>query len=74
MTIWIKPNDKEININDNKATVKYAESLGWVRKDQEDDLEALRAEHEKVLGKKPHHKLGEIKIKKAIAEAKKAEK
>jgi len=32
MTIWIKPSGKEININDNEATVKYVKSLNWKKK------------------------------------------
>jgi len=34
MTIWIKPNGKEININDTEATIEYAKSLGWEKKTQ----------------------------------------
>ncbi len=29
---WKKPNGNEIETNDLEATVKYCESLGWVRK------------------------------------------
>lgn len=32
MTIWIKPNGKEININDDEATTTYAKSLNWKKK------------------------------------------
>lgn len=28
---WIKPNGNTIEANDNKATIEYAESLGWKR-------------------------------------------
>lgn len=31
MATWIKPNGNKIEINDNPATVQYAESLGWKR-------------------------------------------
>lgn len=31
--IWIKDNGQEIEINDLPETIKYAESLGWKRKD-----------------------------------------
>lgn len=29
---WVKPSDIEVETNDNEATVKYCESLGWKRK------------------------------------------
>ncbi len=29
MSIWIKPNGTEIEINDLEATVEYAKSLDW---------------------------------------------
>lgn len=29
---WIKPNGNEIETNDEKATIEYAEKLGWKRK------------------------------------------
>jgi len=29
MATWIKPNGNKITVNDNPATVEYAESLGW---------------------------------------------
>ena len=32
MTIWIKTNGKEININNTEATIEYAKSLGWKKK------------------------------------------
>jgi hypothetical protein len=31
---WVKPNGNEIKTNDEKATIVYAESLGWKRKDK----------------------------------------
>jgi len=32
MSIWVKPNGNEIEINDEDATIKYAESLSWTKK------------------------------------------
>ena len=32
MSRWVKPNGREIEINDLKATVEKAEELGWKRK------------------------------------------
>ena len=32
MTVWIKDNGKEITLNDEKATIEAAESMGWKRK------------------------------------------
>lgn len=32
MTIWIKENGSQIEINDEKATVEKAKSLGWKKK------------------------------------------
>ena len=29
MSIWIKPNGTEIEINDSKATTEYVLTLGW---------------------------------------------
>lgn len=29
MAIWVKPDGREIEINDNKETVEYVKSLGW---------------------------------------------
>jgi len=29
MATWIKPNGNKITVNDNPATERYAESLGW---------------------------------------------
>jgi len=26
---WVKPNDNEIETNDDDETIKYCESLGW---------------------------------------------
>lgn len=38
MTIWIKADGKtEIKLNDEPATVKKAESLGWTRKSEESE-------------------------------------
>lgn len=77
MTKWIKPNGKEIDINDNKATTTYVESLGWKRAEanekepNEDGLDPLRAEYLEAVGKKPHHASGEEKMKADIAAAKK---
>lgn len=74
MTIWIKPNGKEININDDEANTTYAKSLGWKRVEakepNEDDLDHLRSEYLEAVGKKPHHFSGEEKMKADIAAAK----
>ena len=43
MAKWIKPNGKEIEINDNKATVEYAESLGWKRADEKTPKQKRRS-------------------------------
>ena len=32
MTAWVKENGTEIELNDEEATVKFAESKGWKRK------------------------------------------
>lgn len=32
MAIWVKPNQVEIELNDEPATVAHAESLGWKKK------------------------------------------
>jgi hypothetical protein len=32
MAIWIKTNGNEIELNDEPATIAYAESLGWEKK------------------------------------------
>ena len=70
MPIYVKPNGKEIEINE--ASVSYAVSIGWKLKEAEkfdwpdSDLEFLRNRYEKILGKKPHHKLGEAALLKAI--------
>ena len=37
-----------------------------------DDLQSLRDEVEKVTGQKPHHKMGEGKLRQILAEAKAA--
>ena len=35
MAIWIKKTGMEIELNDEKATVEYVRSLGWVIKGEE---------------------------------------
>ena len=35
LTTWVKPNGREVEINDLKATVDAAEALGWKRADQD---------------------------------------
>lgn len=35
MSIWVKPNGKEIEINDTQDTIDYAKSLGWKEKKAE---------------------------------------
>ena len=32
MTTWVKPSGIELELNDNEATVKMAESLDWKKK------------------------------------------
>lgn len=68
MPIYIKPNGKEIDINEN--SVPYALSIGWKPKPEhtaeESDLDFLRNKYEQVMGKKAHHKLGEAALLKAI--------
>lgn len=32
MTIWVKPNGSEIELNDEPATASKAEELGWKKK------------------------------------------
>jgi len=70
MPIYIKPNGNEIEINEN--SVPYALSIGWKPKEAEafdwpdSDLEFLRKRYEELLGKKPHHKLKEAALLKAI--------
>lgn len=39
--------------------------------DDDEDIDALKAEYEKVVGKKPHHMAGVEKLKEGIANAKK---
>jgi hypothetical protein len=33
MTIWIRPSGSEITLNDDAASVAYAEQAGWKRKE-----------------------------------------
>lgn len=35
MIKWVKQNGSEIETNERKETVKYCESLGWKRKDEQ---------------------------------------
>lgn len=70
MPIYIKPNGNEIEINEN--SVPYALSIGWKIKGdapvaaEESDLEWLRARYFVVTGQKPHHKMKEAALLKAI--------
>lgn len=70
MPIYIKPSGSEIEISENSAP--YALSIGWKPKEAESfdwpdsDLEFLRKRYEEVLGKKPHHKMKEAALLKAI--------
>lgn len=48
MTIWVKPNGKDININDNKETVEYAESLGWKKKKPEEPKKKSKKKRKKI--------------------------
>lgn len=32
MSIWVKPNGTEIEINSNEETIEYVKSLGWKEK------------------------------------------
>ena len=45
---WIKPSGLEIEINDNKETIAYAESLGW-KKASDVKVEKKNPEKEKLL-------------------------
>jgi len=62
---WIRKNELEEAKKAAEVEVKKA-------KGENDALEALRAEYQEVVGKKPHHMLGADKLNEAIAEAKKA--
>ena len=70
MPIYIKPSGVELYVDENSEA--YAQSIGWKLKEAEKfdwpgtDLEFLRKLYEEVLGKKPHHKLGEAALLKAI--------
>lgn len=33
MIVWVKQSGSEIETNDRKETIAYAESIGWKRKD-----------------------------------------
>jgi hypothetical protein len=76
MSTYIKPNGNEIEINEN--SVPYAISIGWKLKGsevntveiEESNLEFLRRKYQEVTGKKPHHKLGEAALLKAIENGK----
>lgn len=54
----------------NGAT-KTSDIGGEIPPDDDEDIDALKAEYEKVVGKKPHHMAGVEKLKEGIANAKK---
>ena len=66
MPIAIKPNGKEIEVNDSSAKCLPD---GWTLKGQtnsDNQLEAVRQKYEEVTGKKPHHKMGIEKMQQVI--------